>query len=64
MNAKLEIIKKRYPHFDENIQTKDIEVNGEAVMEMMDELIDKIVEMYVPDGSLEGFLDRIQSLKD
>jgi hypothetical protein len=62
--TKNEIIKKRYPFYNEDIAMKDIEINAEAVKDLMDDLIDEIVKMYVPDGNLEIWLHKIQKLRD
>lgn len=61
--TKNEIIKKRYPFYNEDIAMKDIEINAEAVKELMDDLIDEIVKMYVPDGNPEIWLHKIQKLR-
>jgi hypothetical protein len=62
--TKNEIIKKRYPFYDENIEMKDIELDGEHVKMIMDDLIDEIIKMYVPSGNPEIWLDKIQKLRD
>ena len=43
---------------------KDIEINAESVKELMNDLIDEIVKMYVPDGNPEIWLHKIQKLRD
>ena len=62
--TKNEIIKKRYPFYDENIEMKDIELDGEHVKMIMDDLIDEIIKMYVPSGNPEIWLNKIQKLRD
>ena len=62
--TKNDIIKKRYPFFDEDIAMKDIEINAEAAKELMNDLIDEIVKMYVPDGNPEIWLHKIQQMRD
>lgn len=62
--TKNDIIKKRYPFYDEDISMKDIEINAESVKELMNDLIDEIVKMYVPDGNPEIWLHKIQKLRD
>lgn len=60
--TKNEIIKKRYPFYNKAI--KDIEINAEAVKDLMNDLIDEIVKMYVPDGNPEIWIHKIQKLRD
>lgn len=62
--TKNEIIKKRYPFYDQNIEMKDIELDGEHVKMIMDDLIEEIIKMYVPRGNPEIWLSKIQELKD
>lgn len=62
--TKNEIIRKRYPFYNEDIAMKDIEINAEAVKDLMDDLMDEIVKMYVPDGNPEIWLHKIQKLRD
>jgi hypothetical protein len=64
MLTKDEIIKKRYSFYNSNIAQKDIEINSEEVKILMDDLIDEIVKMYVPDGNPEIWLHKIQKLRD
>ena len=61
--TKDEIIKKRYPFYDPMIAQKGIEIGAEEVKELMDDLMDEIVKMYIPDGNPERWLDKIQALK-
>ena len=62
--TKNEIIKKRYPFYNEDIAMKDIEINAEDVKDLMDDLIDEIVKMYVPDGNTEIWLHKIKKLRE
>jgi hypothetical protein len=60
--TKNEIIKNRYPFYDEDIATKDIELNAESVKELMNDLLDEVIKMYVPDGNPEIWLNKIEKL--
>ena len=62
--TKNEIIKKRYPLYVEDIVMKDIEINGIAVKELMNDLLDEVIHMYVPDGNPEIWLNKIQKLRN
>ena len=42
--TKGEIIKKRYPFYDENLSIKDVELNGEQVQNLMQEYADSEVK--------------------
>jgi hypothetical protein len=45
------------------IAQKDIEINAEGVKDLMDDLIDTIISMYVPDGNPEIWLNKIEKLR-
>ncbi len=62
--TKNKIIKKHYPFYNENIATKDIEINAEAVKSLMDDLLDEVIKMYVPDGNPEIWLNKIQNIRN
>jgi len=62
--TKNEIIKKRYPFFDENVSGKGIELDSDATKEIMNDLIDEIIKMYVHDGNPKIWLHKIQKLRD
>ena len=42
--TKEQIIKKRYPFYDENLSIKDVELNGEQVQQLMEDYADSKVE--------------------
>jgi len=58
--TKNEIIKKRYPFFN----GKNIELDLEETKELMNDLLDVVISMYVPDGNPEIWLNKIQKLRD
>lgn len=62
--TKDEIIKKRYPFYAPTIPQNDIIINSKCVKELMDDLIEEIINMYVPDGNPERWLDKIQTLRE
>ncbi|MCK9429834.1 MAG: hypothetical protein M0R17_07500 [Candidatus Omnitrophica bacterium] len=71
--TKQEIIKVRYPFFDEDIYRKDIELNAEAVMELMDDyllselksLVEYCKSVYplYPGFMIERMEDRIEYIE-
>jgi|688.fasta_scaffold1794898_1 hypothetical protein len=62
--TKNEIIKMRYPFFDEKVYGKGIELDSEATKEIINDVLDEVIRMYVPDGNPEIWLNKIQKLRD
>lgn len=70
MKTKDEIIKRRYPFYDPDIAQKDIEVNAEAVKELMEayfieqlkRLAEDLEQVY-PEHIVERIKDEISSLE-
>lgn len=60
--TKEDIIKKRYPFYNPD-DDQDIEVCGDSVKQLMGDLIDVIIDMYVPDGNPEIWLNKINELR-
>ena len=57
--TKGEIIKKRYPFYDENLSIKDVELNGEQVQNLMQEYADSEVKK-LQQAHVSGIQSRIQ----
>jgi hypothetical protein len=63
MTLQDQIIKDRYPFYDPDNVKGDIKISSDEAKVLMNDLIDKILDLYVPDGNPEIFLQKILKLK-
>lgn len=63
MTLQDQIIKDRYPFYDTDNVKGDIKISSDEAKVLMNDLIDKILDLYVPDGNPEIFLQKILKLK-
>jgi hypothetical protein len=57
MNAKDTIIQQRYPFYNPDIAQKDIEINAEAVKELMDEYAQSLLPKWRDISEIDGVED-------